>query len=441
MRTRLLLMTAALLSAAACAPRGDDEAADVSGDPRELLAPPELGGIVYVSHYATEELRIYRMDGSEPAAAPPFELGKLTHDLALDPYAGLLAVVSDVAGTVDLLRVFRPESGAAPVPPPEPLSAVAFEDPDRPLFARFDPAGKRLYVVSSGPGSGPGAPYLLHAFDISSPQDPAPVSGFPLEVPVTTSWDLDPVRELLFLVATADDTLHVFDLHDDRLEPLPGGPIPLRESYPEESSVAFTARRLTVDARRNRIYAARSQSALSELIAIEYPADLTPPDVAYSEVAGTHDFVVVPDAFDAALPPEARPNLLDAYVAAVDGASGAVFLSAAGWNGSGSTALVTAFAPDTLALGAGCEELEGFGCFYRTHIGGTAGSYRRTDGAACVDPARGVFVGTSVDDADEANPGQLHVFRYDASLGMTPWLPAGGGTLTAGGLPISAVCH
>jgi hypothetical protein len=35
----------------------------------------------------------------------------------------------------------------------------------------------------------------------------------------------------------------------------------------------------------------------------------------------------------------------------------------------------------------------------------------------------------------------VHLFRLEEDLSMTPWLSATGATLSAGALPVAAVCH
>ncbi len=58
-----------------------------------------------------------------------------------------------------------------------------------------------------------------------------------------------------------------------------------------------------------------------------------------------------------------------------------------------------------------------------------------------MDATHDVLVGTSVDSVSEDDPGQMHFFRFDDSLGMSPWNDVDGDTLVAGAFPVAAVCH
>jgi hypothetical protein len=245
---------------------------------------------------------------------------------------------------------------------------------------------------------------------------------------------------VLFLVESPDQKLHGFDLRGDQLTPMDGNGLDLHVLFPQENQTVFAARELVADPFRNRLYAARPQGILSELIVLEYPAVLPTASVGYSKLAKLGDLKVVSDPFDVDAPYDQRPNLLDAYQPAIDLDQGHIFLSSSAYMGMGPGAIMTAITPG-MQLGKGCEDFEGFGCWYRHFFEGTEGSHMLTDGATCVDWVHKVVVGTSIDTSDETNPGAVHFFRYQPDLSMSKWVPASGTTLAAGGHPVAAVCH
>jgi hypothetical protein len=450
-RTRSLTLLLSLLAVtgAACASGddgggGDDDRGDDDGDddggPGFIPEPVPESGVVYAAHYASDALTSLRIDRDPPEAGPSITLAAPTHDLILDPVHDLLVVVSDVAKTATIFQLDRPTSASDEIDAPVERGAITFDD--TPLFAAIDPVRQRLYVVTMATSVGPPVTEMkVHPYDLTDPDAPGRLASEPWTIPVSTSFTLDVARRVLFLVGSTDDKLYGYDLvGDDGFEPLPGDPIDLTTLFPEDNATAFQARGLTVDVARNRLYAARSQGTLSELIALDYPADLPDEGARYGELAGLGDVTVVPDPFVVSDPIGERKDLWDAYVVGLDLVRGAVFASTDAYNGSIQTAMVTAFAPDLGSVGPGCEAVEGFGCWLREHTGGTPGDYLRTDGALCVDAEHQRVVASSLG-AVEDDPGKLHVFGYDDDLAMTEILPAGGGDVAASALPISLVCH
>ena len=416
--------------------------------PGDLVAPPAQVGVVYAAHYWSPELRLYRIDNAAAVDGQPvFEsmvtLEQNARDLALDARHDLLAVVPQEGGDnlVRLMRVHRPTAIADAVVPPEFIKEVVVSH--TPLYAAFNSLRSRLYVLTMQPSTGPSAvrETFLHAFDVTDPAAPAEVSGSPFTLPATaTRFGLDEHRDLLFVVEANSHLLHVFDLHDDGLAPLGQDPIDLRAAYPQTNSSAFVPRYPVADPYRNRVYLAREQGVMSELVAYEYPPHV--PGVPYSSVAGHDDFTMVADAFDIDEDDLAlRQQIFRAFEPMIDPIRGHVFMTAGGHTGRQVAGLLVAF-DSTLALGDGCGDYEGIGCWlFRLGSDHETRTEVPTQGAGCVDYTRQVVVAASVAAFDETEPALLHAYRYDDGLDMTPWLPAGGENLRASSLPVALVCH
>jgi hypothetical protein len=387
-------------------------------------------------HFLSTELRLARLDGSAPAEAGVVELDEYTHDMALDPYAGHLFVAQDVGKQVTVLQLYPPVDGAAV---PEPVFLGTIDMATAPRFLRVDPLRHRLFVVADLPPDEDLQGWMrLHVFDVSNPGAPTPLGTH--DVPATVSLDLDPLAGILFLVSITVDKLYLFDIAAGGLDPVAGDPIDLRADYPQENNTGFQARNLVVDPWRGRVLAARSQGALSEVIAYQYtpavpaaPGDCPPrPDHTSLQPMA--------DGFDVDVPVEERPNLLDAYSVLPNLLTGSTLLVADAWNGTSSTALAVSLDGD-LEASAGCGDYEGFGCWLQYTSDGTPGTHLRTDGAACLDSGRGVLVSTSISSWGEEDPGGFHFYKIQPDLQMAPWLPADGDTMTAGVLPVAAVCY
>jgi hypothetical protein len=418
----------------------NDKGQTSDGQTKQLPELPQQSGVAYVAHYHTSDLRWYRLDGEAPSAGGRLDLGpgKVIHDLGLDPYHDLLFLVSDEKKEVDLYRLFRPTAKDQSLAPPERLATISLTE--RPLLVRSDPQRQRLYLIASPSDTETVDHYLLLAYDVSNPAQPKAVSGSPFSIPVTISVALDAPRAVLFLVEMKSKKLYGYDLSDDHLEALDGQPLDLLALYPQENQYVFQARDLTADPYRHRLYAARPQGPLSELIVLEYPAALPSNAQHYKQLAQMDQIKPLADPFEVEVAIDQRPNLLDAFAPAVDLEGGSVFLSAAAPAEAGNPALMVAITSD-LKLGGGCSDYESFGCWYYGHSGGSPGGHAVTDGALCVDWTHHVVVGTTIAEGDETAPGTAQFFHYTDDLTMTPWLPASGGDLATGGLPIGAVCH
>lgn len=418
----------------------EDGCPDPDGNDGTLPPLQDQAGVVYAVHYHTNDLRWYRVDGTAPRQEGTLDMGAVSHDAVVDELHDRLYVVHDVAKQVEIYQLGRPSGPGADTPQPVLLSTLDFDH--QPYFARVNPYRERLYVLQTVPGTGgPVTEAALFVYDVSDPSAPQLVGGSPHTVPSSASWDIDPVRDLLFLYHGPASTLHGFDLHGDDVVPLPGGEIDLEALYPQDNSFAFQARNLTVDPYTNRIYAARPQGNLSELIVVRYPDDIPTGGASYGQFASMTDLSVVADPFDVDLPLDQRPHLLDAHTPVPDPETGALFLVGSSWNGTASTSLVLSMPESLDALDEGCGAFEGFGCWYRSYASASPVSYQLTDGAACADRTHKAFVGMSYDVYDETNPGMLHVFAYDDTRDLSVWLPDGGGNLATGGLTVSLACH
>lgn len=420
---------------------------DVNGDPGQPsgsclpTAPPDQAGVAYIAHFLSTELRIYRLDGPKPVAEAPLETGGYSHDLALDAHNDLLFQVQDVGRKVQIYRVYRPSRAGSFIPAPFKVSEIPFGD-DTPRFAVTDPLRKRLFVVADPPlGDGVLEKHLLYVYDLSDPATPVPAAGSPMEIPVTTTLALDALIGALFMVGLTDDNLHLYDVSGTG--PMPtvlGNPLSLVALYPQENQFTFQARNLTLNPWKGRMYAARAQSALSEVIAFDYDPSPATTGAPCPELPLPAGLGHVSDFFDVDKPVEDRPNLLDAFQVVPEPGTGNTFLVANAWNGTASSSLVIPLDPQ-LSPATGCADWEGMGCWYRSWFNGNPGFHQVTDGAACLDRSHRVFVGSTYDVYNEEDPGSVLFFHYQEDLTMTPWLADGDKTLAAGSLPVAAVCH
>ena len=391
--------------------------------------------MVYVPHFLAETMRWYRTDGATPVYEGEIDLNQLTHDACLDPVGDRLFTAHDVARQIKIFALQQPSDAATPVG--EPTEVATLDIPTPPRFVRVDPYHQRLYVVADSERQGTGMAQL-HIFDIEASATPERLTT--TSIPSTTSWDIDGPRSLLVLVSNITEELVIFDVSTDTPVEVAGSPVDLRTFYPEENQTAFQPRSLRMEPWGNRIYAARSQGALSEQIVMEYPADVPGDGQAYDDATA---FAVTPvdDPFDLSVEIAKRQGILDAYDSLPSAFDDLVFLVANAWNGTTATAtVVTLEGPDPYALLAGCGDHEDFGCFLRGYAGGEPTSHLRTDGAACRDTTNSVIVATALG-ASEDEPGSVSFFRYDADGVTTPWLPAEGGNVPAAALPIAALCH
>ena len=276
--------------------------------------PPENNGLVFVSHFFEDSisgrnlLQWYGVGESFPEFGGEIDVETTSHSMALDNENELLALVSDAGRTVkiyDVSEVTRRQE-------PEVLSVLSFRE-EIPLFADFDSDSNRLYVSASPISSSIATNNSLYVYDTSDPRSPQLVSGAPFTIPVTASWGLDPFRNVLWLVDFRAKELIGYDLLENGIEEIPGAPLRLTDLYPEDNQFVFQARDLTVDPWRSRIYAARSQGELSELIAIDYPSQVPGTGQKYGDVANMSSLKRIEDAIDVTIPMDNRATLLDAY--------------------------------------------------------------------------------------------------------------------------------
>jgi hypothetical protein len=425
------------------APRDDGGVRDRSvGDPGTLPPVPTQVGVVYVGHALSTELRYYRIDGDAPTAAGTLELGAETQNMQIDPYNDLLYVVSAEASTVKIFRLDRPADAEDTLDDPEELATISIST--IPMFAQVDPQRHRLYVVVSPAGEPPFDQFELRAYDVSDPEKPAELDDSPFTIATTESLALDAARQLLFVSDNVSGELYLYDLRGDRLTQLDKGPFDLPKAYPQEDPAGrvFQARGLAVDPYRNRLYAARPQGIISELIVVEYPDDLPEADRGYADLADHDDLTVIDDPFDVDVDSDDRPHLLDTHRAAVDLERGHVLLTGDAWVDaeSGARAIYLSISKD-MELGPGCEDFEDFGCWFRRHTGGQASGYLTTGGPACVDYTHRVAVSAGIRPGDREGFGFIQTFRYDEDLSMSSWIPADGDTLEAGQVPLVTLCH
>ncbi len=412
---------------------GDEATGDTDPTPGVLREPVPQSGVAYVAHFLANELRWYRTDGDAPAAGGSIDLGAVTHDLVLDDVNDRIIIAQDVARRVVLYGLDRPDGPGDAVEDPQLLGSLDIRT--APRFVRVDPYHERLFIVADDTASGTGM-MLLHTVDTTDPANPAVLST--VTIPSTTSLDVDGPRRLLVLFHGITDEIFAYDVTGDEPAQI-GEPIDLREPYPEENTTAFSARSLTLDPWHARMYAARSQSAFSELIVMDYPDALPGEGQSYADVA-EFSLEAIEDPFDLSVDISERPGILDAFVPLPSPSDLLVFLTAGAWNGTQpSGTLVTMSGEGPLMLEPGCEDHEGFGCFIQEFSGGAPLSFLQTDGAACRDWTHGVVVTTGLA-SPEDDPGQVAFFQYGDDGATTPWL-ADGGNLGAAAFPIGALCH
>lgn len=415
---------------------GENSTGETDPTPGVLPEPVPQSGVAYVAHFLGGELRWYRTDGDAPAAGGSIDLGAITHDLALDDVNDRIVVAHDVARRVAIYGLDRPDGPGDAVEDPQLLGSL--DTSTAPRFVRVDPYHERLFIVADDMAGGTGM-MLLHTVDTTDPANPAVLST--VTIPATTSLDVDGPRRLLVLFHGQTDEVFAYDVTGDEPAQI-GEPIDLREPYPEENNTAFSARSLTLDPWHARLYAARSQSAFSELIVMDYPDALPGDGEGYGDVA-EFSLEAIADPFNLSVDISERPGILDAFTPLPSPEDFLVFLTAGAWNGTLPSGTLVTMTDDSgegpLLLGTGCEDHEGFGCFIQDYSGGAPLAFLQTDGAACRDWTHGVVVTTALA-TPEDDPGQIMFFQYEDDGATAPWL-ADGANLASAAFPIGAVCH
>lgn len=431
-------------------PQTGEDATDTETPPvscdwlAEPAAPPEQSGVVYLSHFDSTDLQIYRVDGEEPYSDGSVELGALTHSLAMDHQRDLLVVALDLIGEVRLYQASRPADPDTPVAPPQITGTIVFPT-DYPNYVAVDAHRQRLYVVAASfEADVPTDKDLLYIYDIADPSLPADLSAGGQLVDAAMGIDVDVAAGLVVMPGFMSGS---FSLHDgtDGTAPLLGGtPIDLPSLYPEEGDETMQLRSLRFNPNYGRLLGARSQGALSEVMAFVYGTVVGRAAEPCPERPDHDSFHPTSDFFDLSDEDPDRPTLVETFDVIPDPTTGNSFLVANVVVDSVETSVII---PQGLDLNPGpaCEHWEAteglsMGCLLRGHEGSVPTSYETTYGASCLDSTHGVFV-TSSYDTEGAEPGRLHLFRYEPDLTMEPWLPAGGDSLPTGVLPVSAVCH
>ena len=416
----------------------DSEDTGQSGDtgtPAEegVLPPmPQHAGVAYIGHYLSNTLLWTRTDGPNAVAGGQMELNGSAHDLELDSVNDRLVVVQDVEKRLDLYQLDRPKNASTAVAAPELLASI--ETDLTPFFSKLDPYHDRLYVFVVDGQTGDSE---MQIYDTSEVQ-PAFLSSF--SVPTSAAWDIDPVRQLLFIYDSSDGGVHVHDLFGDEAREVEGSPIPFNEWFPETNTWSFTVRNLRVEPWTARVYAGRPQGTLSELIAFQYDDAVPGTGTAFSQLANVSNVEKLEDSFDVSVSHEERPYLLESHGAVVDVEDGLLFLAGRAWNGTASTDLVLALDEGLDDLESCPEEDNGW-CWLMSYYDGQPGTNLMSEGANCVDATNNVLLATSVDLQDDEGAGQLHLYSYAADGAMTRLLKADGSNPGAAVYPVDAVCH
>ena len=271
--------------------------------------PPATSGVVYVGGFISKDVAMYRIDGPAPVKLQSFNVGGYVHELILDPYNDLLFVLQDVENTVGIYQLHRPLSANSEVVPPSFIGGIPM-DGDTPKFGVADPLRKRLIVIAEPPlTSGELLTYSnLHIFDVSNPHTPVRLNAVPQQIPVTVNVALDPVNGVLFFTGMTDKNLYVYDATTISMTYTAGSPLNLPLYFqPPSPNTGFAARNLRVDPWRGRVYAARAEGTMSELMAFNYPAATAPPTAPNSvcpERPSHANLVMQQDWFDTSLPIE-----------------------------------------------------------------------------------------------------------------------------------------
>ena len=417
----------------------EDVKTDTSIEDGEL--PPEFAfeGVAYIGHLESGILQWIRTDGT-PRLGGEIDLGQAIIELAVDRKNHLLGAALPGVREVKLFQIDTPTNNTMPINPPTELATITFDAPV--LGIKFDPFHNRFYAMKTLPlpaGGGPQTNAELYVYNIEDPAQPTQI-GSAITVPTTVSWDIDPVRQILFLFDGVNDLLHGYDLAGDDIKALPGDPIDFKVWYPETNQNGFTVRNLKVDPWSNRIFGARAQGALSELITVQYDSVIPDSTQTFSDLSSMNKLEKKDDGFDTSVALEDRPFILDAANPVIDRINGMIWLVTASWNGTRAAYGAMTLRDDTLALDKNCEEsATGLMCWYRSFFGSAEQTrFHDSDGAACVDGTNKVFVGTSYDPQDNTQAGDVHLFSYTATGEMTRIVLE---RSTVKAFPVAAICH
>ncbi len=403
-----------------------------------LPDPFSFEGVAYIGHLESGILQWIRTDGT-PNMGGQIDIGEAIIELAIDRKRHLLAAALPGTKEVKIFELDTPQNPGTPIAAPKEVFTLSFSDPV--LGIKFDPFHNRLYAMKTLPlpAEGPQKEGQLYIYDTTSPADLKEV-GTPINLPLSISWDIDPVRQVLFSYSSVEDKIYAYDLKGDQVVALPGEPIDAIAWYPESNQNAFNIRNLKVDPWTHRIFGARAQGGLSELIAIEYASVIPNSTQSFSDLSSMSDLRKREDGFDLSKDLDSRPFILDAANVLVDNINGMIWMSTASWDGTRASYGAMSFRADTLAYDKNCEDSPtALMCWYRSFSGGVENAaFHITDGAACIDGKHKVFVGTSYDPLDNTQPGHVHLFQYTSAGEMTR-VTLDSSNLAA--FPVAAVCH
>jgi hypothetical protein len=306
--------------------------------------------------------------------------------------------------------------------------------PDLPPYsAQIDSIHDRLYIlVSSGDGT---AEMRIH--DLSDPEAPEEIGRF--APPLSHAWDIDPVRQLMFIVDAGSKAISVYDLADDDPQLVEGSPFDPTVDYPGENTWAFGVRNLIVDPWSNRIFAARPQGALTELMAWSYDGFIPGEGARYTDGADATTMESIPDGVDVSVPVSERVNIIDGYTPLPDSNTGQVMYLVGSHDGTTLLGALIPFGAD-LEMDPGCEGEDSPRCWMQPYRDGEARPALLTEGAACLDPTHQV-VSTSVYLYESDSPSEVLFHRYDAAGNVSPWVPSDGDSPPGPALGIAMVCH
>ena len=415
--------------------------------------PPQQNGIVYLSHYLSPTVIQYRIDGEYPYEEDRFDVGAEVQDAAIDGQNQLYAVALDVARRVELYSLANPSNVGEIVRTPV-LEATINLEPYTPRRLFFDSARQRLHVLTNAPLMEGQllTEMFLFTYDVSQPNQPIEYGSVPHTMPVTTTLRVEPRAGTLALVELTTNFLYLYDVSGPTPRLLEGDPIDLETEFPEDGNQnGFQVRNLRFDPLRGRMMLARGQGPASEVITYAYPP-IKPKDesTAMEEQSGCASTLIydeltrIDDEFDVSIPPQDRVNLLGGYIGVPILGEPFIFFVSLAWNGFMATTLVSLMEEveetGVISNRSGCEDFEGFGCFYRSFYNEQPGStYYQTDGAACLDQNFQVFAGAGILEDENA---QVFFYKYDLETGgMTPWISQEGRTLVTRPYPLHLGCY
>ena len=415
----------------------------------EDWTPRQQIGSVYLTHFLTNEVINYRIDGQYPIEFGRFSVGGEPHDASLNAEENLYAVALNITQEVELYAL--PERLTDTFEAPTLLNTINTA-PYTPRRVFFDPARSRLFVFSNAPlDDGLLAEMYLSIYDVSNPSLPVALADEPFQMPVSTTLAVEPRAGILALVELSTYHLYLYDVSGSTPTLHEGEPIDLLEAFPEPGGQdAFQVRNLRFDPLVGRLYMARGQSIASEVIAYKYePVEVKPegsqdmPSTPSCSPAFTYsDLLHIPDDFDVSVPIAERAHLLGGFMALpLIGEEFLLFINYA-WRTNSIASMVSLMrdSGEFIENLTACGDYEDFGCYYTSYFGGMPSNYNHlTDGAGCVDQKFNVFAGVGLEDDENSS---LFLFKIDRETGMmSPWLTDNGRNLSTASYPLVLSCY